>query len=460
MTGEVRVQRGTMAVVWRYAYRMGDKVKRFYCGSWPERTLDEIRTARNKARTEIKAGRNPSAVRELERAQAREAVAAETAAVSAAEEAATTEALSFRQMYADWLESGVKRADGNTELKRIVEKDVLPLIGDTPVRLIREKDLERVIRAIVARDCNRLAEVTFQILGQLFHWAEKRQPWRKLLSDGNPVELVDLEVLLADDYDPDNVRERVLPPLEIVELQTRYRELEEQYLASDDKRKRKPPSKALQAVTWICLSTLCRIGELHLTEITHLDLNEGTWFIPKANVKGRKSQKRDHLVFLSPLATKHFKTLISLSGSSRWLLPSRDNDADVDKPMYKQAFTKQIKDRQAMFNGEPKARRASDNSLVLGKGQNGNWTPHDLRRTGSTIMESLGVDPNIIDRCQNHVIHTGKNRVRRHYQLYDYADEKRAAWATLGEYLERLFSGTIAPTELQKRLTARQLIAA
>ncbi|MGJ3279904.1 hypothetical protein, partial [Mycobacterium tuberculosis] len=83
-----------------------------------------------------------------------------------------------------------------------------------------------MIRSIVGRGCNRLAEVTFQILGQMFHWAEKRQPWRKLLSEGNPVELVELGVLLADDYDPDNVRERVLPPIEIVELQTRYRELE------------------------------------------------------------------------------------------------------------------------------------------------------------------------------------------------------------------------------------------
>lgn len=461
LTGEIRIQRGTMAVVWRYAYRMGDKVKRFYCGSWPERTLDEIRSARNKARADIKAGRNPSAVRDLEKAQVREAMAAESAAVTAAEEEATTDALSFQEMYKSWLESGVKRADGNTEVKRIVEKDVLPLIGDTPVRSIREKDIERVIRSIVGRGCNRLAEVTFQILGQMFHWAEKRQPWRKLLSEGNPVELVELGVLLADDYDPDNARERVLPPIEIVELQTRYRELEDQYLASDDKRKRKPPSKALQAVSWICLSTLCRIGELHLTEITHLDLREGTWFIPKANVKGRKSQKRDHLIFLSPFAIKHFETLVSLAGSSRWLLPSRDNDdAGVDQPMYKQAFTKQIKDRQAMFNGKPKARRASDNSLVLGKGQNGNWTPHDLRRTGSTIMESLGIDPNIIDRCQNHVIHTGKNRVRRHYQLYDYADEKQAAWAKLGDYLERLLSGAVAPAELQKRLTAKQLLAA
>lgn len=167
-----------------------------------------------------------------------------------------------------------------------------------------------MIRSIVGRGCNRLAEVTYQILGQMFHWAEKRQPWRKLLSEGNPVELVELGVLLADDYDPDNARERVLLPLRLSSSRldtASWRSSISLRLTSA----KEAPSKALQAVSWICLSTLCRIGELHLTEITQLDLREGTWFIPKANVKGRKSQKRDHVVFLSPFAVKHFETLVS-----------------------------------------------------------------------------------------------------------------------------------------------------
>lgn len=56
----------------------------------------------------------------------REAMAAESAAVTAAEEEATTDALSFQEMYESWLESGVKRADGNTEVKRIVVKTCFP----------------------------------------------------------------------------------------------------------------------------------------------------------------------------------------------------------------------------------------------------------------------------------------------------------------------------------------------
>ena len=49
------------------------------------------------------------------------------------------------------------------------------------------------------------------------------------------------------------------------------------------------------------------------------------------------------------------------------------------------------------------------------------------------MMQALGISLELIDRCQNHVLPGTK--VRRHYMLHDYADEKRAAWAALGESL-------------------------
>lgn len=48
-------------------------------------------------------------------------------------------------------------------------------------------------------------------------------------------------------------------------------------------------------------------------------------------------------------------------------------------------------------------------------------------------MQELGISLDIIDRCQNHVLSGSK--VRRSYMHQDYADEKRAAWAALGERL-------------------------
>jgi hypothetical protein len=62
------------------------------------------------------------------------------------------------------------------------------------------------------------------------------------------------------------------------------------------------------------------------------------------------------------------------------------------------------------------------------------WTPHDLRRTASTMMQALGVSLDVIDRCQNHVIPGSK--IRRHYMHHDYAREKSEAWQKLGSQID------------------------
>jgi len=88
---------------------------------------------------------------------------------------------------------------------------------------------------------------------------------------------------------------------------------------------------------------------------------------------------------------------------------------------------------------KPLKHRKHNNTLVLGEGKDGNRTAHDLRRTGSTMMQALGVNPDVIDRCQNHVLSGSK--VRRHYQHHDYAREKAEAWRMLGGRLTAILNG-------------------
>jgi integrase len=45
--------------------------------------------------------------------------------------------------------------------------------------------------------------------------------------------------------------------------------------------------------------------------------------------------------------------------------------------------------------------RAKATGALLLKG--GAWTPHDLRRTGATMMGRLGVRLDVIEKCLNHV---------------------------------------------------------
>jgi integrase len=86
----------------------------------------------------------------------------------------------------------------------------------------------------------------------------------------------------------------------------------------------------------------------------------------------------------------------------------------------------------------PMKNRRHDNTLVLGGAKHGAWTPHDLRRTGATIMQSLGIPLDTIDRCQNHVLQGSK--IRRHYLHHDYAQEKREAWRQLGERISTILN--------------------
>ena len=116
--------------------------------------------------------------------------------------------------------------------------------------------------------------------------------------------------------------------------------------------------------------------------------------------------------------------------------------------------SKQVRDRQARFkNRKALSRRCHDDTLVLADGHNGDWTPHDLRRTGATMMQALGVSLDVIDRCQNHVL--AGSRVRRHDLHHDYAQVKKNAWNLLSDRLNAVLSSTYEHTPNESMLSFR-----
>ncbi|MNZ99082.1 Phage integrase family protein [compost metagenome] len=96
-------------------------------------------------------------------------------------------------------------------------------------------------------------------------------------------------------------------------------------------------------------------------------------------------------------------------------------------------MTKQLGDRQRQPEQGTMSRRSAKAQALLLPG--GKWTPHDLRRTGATIMTALGVLPEVAERCLNH---TEENKVKRTYQRHSYAAEMAAAWHLLGDRLNML----------------------
>lgn len=364
---------------------------------------------------------------------------AETRRIADAAAVEKAEGLTIRDMFDAWLKEGVRRKDGNAELKRSFNVDVMPTVGDIAIKFITEHELRDALRKMVSRGVNRAAVVIRNDLTQMFAWAEKRQPWRKLLINGNPMDLIEIEKIISPDYDMNNECDRILTPDEIKELKEIFARLQCEYDASINKRKANHPlGEVFQCAIWIMLSTLCRVGEMSMARWEHIDFDAGKWFIPKENVKNNVA---DLDVFLSKFALIQFQKLQKLTGHSEWCFPARNNIGHVCV----KSISKQVGDRQSIFkkgkDGKPRKpmkNRRHDNSLVIAKGENGAWTPHDLRRTGATSMQSLGISLEIIDRCQNHVLPGSK--VRRHYLLHNYAAEKREAWRLWGERLEQILN--------------------
>ena len=72
------------------------------------------------------------------------------------------------------------------------------------------------------------------------------------------------------------------------------------------------------------------------------------------------------------------------------------------------------------------------------------WRLHDIRRTGTTQMQALGVPIEVTEKVINHK--SGETAgIRGVYNLHAYTDEKRKALDAWGAYLEKLISGADAP---------------
>ncbi|MGG4603683.1 tyrosine-type recombinase/integrase [Paenalcaligenes sp. Me131] len=330
----------------------------------------------------------------------------------------------FSDFFYAWIENGVFRADNNNELERLFSKDVLPLIGQVRLREVASEHLLGLLRVQRERGVTRMSIVTLNSLRQLFRWGMQREPWCAEIGAINPASQIVLKQFVPRSYE--SVRDRVLSNAEIWELGRIFSSISGDYHNSI-------LDKKSQIAVWLCLSSLCRIGELLQARWENVNLESGIWYLPKVTTKGRI---QDHVIFMSEFIHSKFVELFKLTGNSQWCFPSRNNQGHVDL----KSITKQISDRQIRFKNRtvPRKGRVNSNALVLADGLRGDWTPHDLRRTGATMMQALGVPLEVIDRCQNHVL--AGSKVRRHYMHHDYAKERAEAWQKLGQKIEEILS--------------------
>lgn len=294
----------------------------------------------------------------------------------------------------------INRKDRGAEARRMISKDVLPFIGELNIKDVRKGHIAEITDRLLQRGVNRMAKVVFSLTRQMFRFAVNRD-----LLESDPTALLSKKNVGGANVE----RDRVLNEDEIKEL---TKKLPTANMAET----------AIFAV-WIVLATCCRIGELLKARWDHVDLERKCWRIPAENSKN----KREHIVYLSSFALHYFLKLKELTGVGEWCFPaSRKSDYLCSKTV-----TKQITDRQRNSEGH-KNRSKQTGALQLSRGI---WKPHDLRRTGATLMNALGVLPEVAERCLNHM---EENKIKRIYQRYGYEAEMRQAWEKLGERLELL----------------------
>jgi integrase len=164
-------------------------------------------------------------------------------------------------------------------------------------------------------------------------------------------------------------------------------------------------------ILMVLLLTLQRRQELALARKSDFDLEAGTWSIPDEHAKGKRGQRRGHVLPLTSWAVTEIRALMGLAGESPYLLPREDGERPIDPKVITRAV-KRLQRRFQEFGIQP-------------------WTPHDLRRTGRTALSALGVDDKIAERVINH----HPVRIKRVHDRYEYFNEKKGALATWEERL-------------------------
>lgn len=416
----LRVRPDDAPKVWFYRYTMNGIARKLRLGVFGDSAnylaLADARIKANDMTALRRQGVDPVLYAEAKEAARQAAIDAEARVAAAEASKITVSALFERWASVDL----VRRKDGGAEIRRMFEKDVLPTLGAMLVEDVRKGHITGVTDALLARGVTRMAKLIFSLMRQMFRFAVDR-------------DIIEFEpsaaIRKAKIGGKDTERDRVLSEDEIKAL---VRQLPKAGLSDS----------AVSAV-WLALSTLCRIGELMTARWEHVDLARRTWWIPPENSKNGKA----HTVHLSDFALSQFQRLKDMRGEadakaleenpeakpSSWVYPNRNRTGAVCP----KTITKQLGDRQrpGLPPMKGRARAELSDALVL---VGGRWGPHDLRRTGATMMVALGVLPEVAERCLNHV---EENKVKRIYQRHSYENEMRQAWTLLGDRLELLTSG-------------------
>lgn len=358
----------TGGIVWRFRYRLAGKYEKLTLGKYPALSLKNARIKRDEAAALVALGTSPAQQKQL-------------AKVAAAD---STTMRDFAERY--FRDIQVKDRKDNTIPRRYLDKDILPFLGDKPIRDVTTEDVRSIIWRKKDHGFDAAAGQIRGVLKRLCDYAVTCG-----LMPTNPVLALPMRHVHKSVS-----RDRTLSPDEI-------RLFLRSALASNIRRQ-------FKIALHLILLTMVRKSELLLArwDDVHLDLAE--WHIPAENSKTGKA----HIVYLSKQAMALFEELRVLASGSELVMPGRGS---LTKPFAHNAINTALK----------KALQGQDVPA---------FTIHDLRRTASTLLNENGWASDVVEKALNHTI----GGVRGVYNRAEYADQRRDMLQFWADFIEKLVS--------------------
>lgn len=295
------------------------------------------------------------------------------------------EAKSFGALGEKWM-SEAKMADSTRAMRRaIFERDVLPPFRSRLLTEIAADDVRAVCQKVKDRGAPATAVHVRDIIKMIFDYANLHGA-----KVSNPAEEVGPSSIAT--FVP---RDRSLSPTEIRLL---FGLLEQVATLP-----------TIRLGLKLIVLTMVRKSELQDATWDEVDFENAVWTIPKERMK----RSKPHNVYLAQQSLDILVALKTCAGNSRYLLPSR---YEANQPMSRATFNRVT---------SAIAERAEKEALPLRP-----FTVHDLRRTGSTLLNELGFNSDWIEKS---LAHEDGRSSRGVYNKAEYEHQRRhmlQEWAT------------------------------
>ncbi|KAB1089273.1 tyrosine-type recombinase/integrase [Neorhizobium galegae] len=382
------------AIVFRYDYRLNGRRETLTLGRYGPEGLSLAR-AREKlidAKRAISEGRSPAQEKQHDKRRLKEAKR-------------------FGEFGEKWFQES-RMAESTRAMRRsIYERDILPTFRNKLLTEIAPDDLRMMCGKVKDRGAPATAVHVRDIVKLIFAFAILHGE-----KVANP----------ADEVGPASIatfvpKDRSLSPAEIRVMLGQLDHV--------------PTLPTIRLGMKLFLLTMVRKSELQDATWDEVDFENAVWSIPKERMKRSKA----HNVYLSEQAVDIFIALKTCAGNSRYVLPSR---YDADAPMSRATFNR-ITTAVVV--------RAKKEGLPLEP-----FTVHDLRRTGSTLLNELGFNSDWIEKC---LAHEDGRSSRGVYNKAEYEHQRRHmmqewsnmldAWVLGQKYRPTLLPATMELLELE-----------